>query len=160
MVGQTIYLKENFQQKKPAKKILSTAPLVIKTADNPMLTGKKFISAVDGFRESLSDNSSINMSFFSKPGFNNYQIEFFPIVDKFDDADLKRASYLPKNTKRHIIGAFSDIYLTTKNREDAAGSVGTSRANLATLHSVQIPAGEHITMTTPSLQDISKDIES
>gem|GEM_PF-1851479 len=40
MVGSTIYLKENFQKKKPAKKFLTSAPLVIKKANNPMLTGK------------------------------------------------------------------------------------------------------------------------
>jgi len=160
MVGSTLYLKQNFDKKKPNKKLLTSAPLVIKSANNPILWGKKFISAVNGFVESVSDNSYINMSFSGKSGYNNYQIEFFPIVDKFDDIALKRANYIPKTAKRYIIDAFSDIDIATRNREDTQGSIGVFRNNIATLHSVQISWAEHIEMTTPALKDMNQELKN
>lgn len=157
MMGDEIYLKQNHLNKKQNKDFYSGSPMILPTSKNKYLQWN-FISWVNNFEESVGDSNFINVSFDAKQKQNNYRLEFYPIVDKFDDRDNSDENYIPKNVKKYIIDGFSDIDKQTWDIEKTSQDSVTIRKNLASIQAVGNMAWVHL--YTKELIDISNDISS
>lgn len=158
MVWDEIYLKENFNNKKATKEYYTGSPIILKSSNNPYLSND-FISWVNGFEESISDNNYINIWFKDSKDVNNYRVEFYQIVDKFDDVILGYLwTYTPKNVKRYIIDAFSDIENKTLDLEKTSSTNYYIRKNLAYINNIWNLAW--VELYTKDLINLNEDISS
>lgn len=158
MVGTQIYLKQNYLSKKQAKSYYTGSPIILTSGKNPYLKWD-FISAVNGFREAVSDSGVINIWLNASDNKFNYRIEFFPIVDKFDDMILGYlSSYVPKNIKKYIIDGFASIDTITLDMEKTSQSSFIVRKNLASIQSLTNLPG--IQLYTKELKSLKDDIAS
>ncbi len=158
MVGDEIYLKQNHLSKKVAQEYYTGTPIVLSSGKNNYIKGN-FIPWVNGFNESVSDSNFINIWFQASQTKTNYRIEFFQIVDKFDDMILGNLpSYFPKNVKKYMIDAFSDISNITLDMEKTTQNWFISRKNLAYIDRISSLAGVHL--YTKELISLSDDLSA
>ncbi len=157
MVWDEIYLKQNFNTKKTTKEYYTGSPIVLKSSNNPYLSND-FIQWVNWFKEWISDNSYVNIWFKDSKNINNYRIEFFQIVDKFQDKTLwYLSSYIPKNIGKYIVDVFSDVENVTLDNE-AKSSYYTTRKNLAYINNIWNLAW--VNLYTKNLINLSDDVSS
>ncbi len=157
MVWDEIYLKQNYISKKQVKNIYSGSPIILPSTKNDYIKST-FISGVNNFEESVSDSNFINISFDAKQNQSNYRVEFFPIVDKFDDMIAPQDTYIPKNIKKYIIDAFTDIDRQTLDMETNAQNTVNIRKNLAYIDAISNTAGIHL--FTKQLINLADDLST
>lgn len=157
MVGDEIYLKQNHLNKKQNKDFYTGSPMILPVGKNNYLSWD-FIAWVNNFEESVGDSNFINVSFDAKEKQNNYRLEFYPIVDKFDDMNTPDENYVPKNIKKYIIDSFADIDKETLDIEKTAQNGIVIRKNLASIQAVGNMAWVHL--YTRELINLSDDIAS
>ncbi len=158
MVGDEIYLKQNYINKKNVKDIYTGSPIVLSSSKNQYLKAN-FISSINNFQEWVSDSNFINVSFTAKQKENNYRLEFYPIVDKFDDMNMwYQDTYVPQNIKKYMIDAFSDIETQTLDMETTTQNTVTIRKNLASIDTISNMAWVHL--YTKQLINLADNIAS
>lgn len=159
MVDNEIYIKENFNANRAIEHYTGN-PTYVDSDDN-MFYSNNAIEAVNGLRESISDNSYINVSFLNATNskVSNYQLEFYDIVDKYSDvANGLLSSYIPTEVKKYVIDAFRDIDDITVDSEVSLNNSVTIRKNLAYINSVGNLAG--VNLTTKELRNLKDDVQN
>jgi hypothetical protein len=106
----------------------------------------------------VSDSNFINISFDAKQNQSNYRVEFFPIIDKFDDMIAPQDTYTPKNIKKYIIDAFTDIDRQTLDMETNAQNTVNIRKNLAYIDAISNTSGIHL--FTKQLINLADDLST
>lgn len=160
MVWNELYIKENLIEKKIIKQYYSGNPILLNKEDNKMYNND-FIESVNGLKESISDNGYINVKFSdsNRTNISNYKIEFYEIIDKFDDVmNGLSATYIPKKIKKYIIDGFRDIDEITLDLEKNSDSSFVIRKNLAYINSVWGLAWVNI--KTKEIKNLTDDIKS
>ncbi len=151
MIWQEIFVKESLKNKAQVTHY-TWSPLVLSEWSN-YIYDDDFNEAVNGFKESISDNDFINVSFMQPTDSktSNFRIEFYQIVDKF--VNLTNTDYIPKNIKKFIVDAFKDIDDITKT--DSTWNY-TTRKNLAYIKNIWNLAW--VSLYTKELKNLEDDL--
>ncbi|MCD5380636.1 VCBS repeat-containing protein, partial [Candidatus Gracilibacteria bacterium] len=104
LVNGQLYLKENISIKNTTNTNSSTI-LKVRSEKNKFL-GTEFIEAINGFRETNTDNKSINISFNApkNPEIKHFVYEYYTTVDKFSSELLH--DYNPAGISKNVVEAF------------------------------------------------------
>ncbi|MDD5769409.1 MAG: hypothetical protein PHE25_00425 [Candidatus Gracilibacteria bacterium] len=159
MVGNEIFIKENLTNQKQVKEYYDGNPLFLNSSDNKFYNND-FIESVNGFDESISSNSNVNIKFLDSTNsdISNYKTEFYEIVDKFDDLmNGFKSTYIPGNIKKYVIDSFRDIDDITIDK-NITNDGYIVRKNLAYINNVGNLAG--VKLKTKELLNLASDINS
>ncbi len=104
LVNGQLYLKENISIKNTTNTNSSTI-LKVRSEKNKFLW-TEFIEAINGFRETNTDNKSINISFNApkNPEITHFVYEYYTTVDKFSSELLR--DYNPGWISKNVVEAF------------------------------------------------------
>lgn len=155
MVNNELFLKENLDKNPINKEYLTDSPIIVSSKNNKFFNQDKYIEAVNYFREWKVSNWNINLIFDSSTdeNINNYRVEIYKIVDKFDNEWL--GTYIPKNITKLIIDSFSNVENSTISSQNENY---TLRNNLAYINDIWSTVW--LKLTTKSLVNIKKDISN
>lgn len=157
MVAWELFLKENLKEESD-KVYISSPPLTIKSIDNKFYNSSIFYESVNNLEESYVWNWFINVSFNSSNNdeINNYRLEFYDIVDKF--SNINNSDYIPENSKKNIIDAFSSIdFINIYNEKISEEEKFILRDNLAYINYVwNVPWARLETKSLVNIKDSSE----
>ena len=105
LVNNQLFLKENISIQEPKTQSTETI-LKVRTELNKFLWGWEFVEAINGFRETNTDNQSINIGFNAPSNTNitHFVYEYYTLIDKFSSELLN--DYTPAGVSKNVVEAF------------------------------------------------------
>ena len=106
MVSWDLYLKENLENT-PYKTYVTWSALKVSSSSNKFVNGDDFYEAINNFWELTISDSAVNLSFSSanRQDIDNYRLEYFTIIDKYQNED--NPNYSTENIKKNIVDSFA-----------------------------------------------------
>ena len=153
MVNGQLFLKENISIREDESP--SSESILKVRSENNRFFNWEFVEAINGFRETNTDNKSINISFNAPTNTNikHFKYEYYTIVDTFSWENIW--GYIPEWVSKNIIEAF--VSSEEKIKEDSESWI-IERKNPATLSYAWNMSW--IRLSTYEMIKLSRDLET
>ena len=155
MVWNEIYFKQNITSK-PKSNHFTWSPIIIDDFidENTNLAWINWLTQT----KVISWNFSVDFKAPTNKNITNFNLELYDVYDKFNDVlNHFDSSYIPKQVKKVVIDAFSNIENITIDKELSQNWV-VFRNNLAYVDNIWNLAS--VRLTTNELKNIKSDLES
>lgn len=154
-VWDELFLKEN-KKSVSSNNFYTWNPIVFDIDDIKFYNNEEvYYPSINGFSENIVDSNNINVNFLqSSEDIANYRLEFYNIVDKFNNDDNSK-SWNWLSTRRQIVDSFRDIEDVTKVSENENY---ITRKNLAYID--YYAPWNNVTLSTKELISIKDKLEN